>query len=182
MKPPAGDSRSGSDPWSNMVPLAMWRRTLTVLGALLVLFHAWLLGGQLWDGQLADPGLLLRWSLAAGLLASLVGLRRRGASLMGGRKAVAIWLLAALLHAPAVGPSGLDSPALPEAVATVLEFAVASVIVGLGLVLLAAIARGPLARPRAAGRLAAARIPGAGHRRRTLPVAPRPPPSRAPFR
>ena len=129
----------------------MLRRTLVALGGLLALFHGWLLGSQLWAGQLAEPGLVLRWAIAAGLVAALIGLRRSGGSMFWGRKAVCIWLLAALLHAPAMAGEqvGYESPALPEAVTAVIQIAAASVIVGLGLVLFAALAR-LASRPTAA--------------------------------
>ena len=74
---------------------------LAVAAGLLVLFHAWLLGHQLWDGELAEPGLFLRWLVGAALLAALAHLHRRGASLFWGRQAAATWLLGQRL-APAV--------------------------------------------------------------------------------
>ena len=73
----------------------MFRRTVTALGALLVLFHVGLLAGQAWDGQLADPSVLVRWLLAGGLAWALAGLRRSGIPVFFSRKAVALWLLAA---------------------------------------------------------------------------------------
>ena len=105
----------------------MIRRIVLGAGALLVLFHAWLLAGQAWDGRLADPALILRWAAAALIFAALIALRRAGASMFRGRKAVAIWLLAALLHGPAAARhlDGIGEPALPEFVAT-LTLAVAS--------------------------------------------------------
>jgi hypothetical protein len=122
----------------------MVRRILVGAGALLVLFHAWLLAGQAWDGQLADPALILRWAAAGAIVAALFALRRTGASMFRGRKAVAIWLLAALLHGPAAARhiEGLGEPALPEFVATLTQIAVASgAALGLGWLLLRAIAR-----------------------------------------
>ena len=58
------------------------RKILAGLGALLALFHVWLFAGQIWSGRLSEPGLLVRWVLAAGLIAALVGLHRRGAPLV----------------------------------------------------------------------------------------------------
>ncbi|HYN06703.1 MAG TPA: hypothetical protein VES67_04870 [Vicinamibacterales bacterium] len=106
----------------------MIRRVLLTAGALLALFHVWLFAGQAWDGQLADPALILRWLFAGALVGALAGLRRQGASIFRGRKAVAIWLLAALLHGPAAarGIEGLGEPALPEFVATFTQLLVAS--------------------------------------------------------
>jgi hypothetical protein len=98
------------------------RRILAVAGLLLGLFHVWLLAGQLWDGSLADPAVLARWAVSAGLAWLLAG-AWRGATRLGPRRAVAIWLLATLLHAPAVAKR-LDSPAdvaFPDLVATLVE-------------------------------------------------------------
>jgi hypothetical protein len=104
------------------------RRVLLAAGALLALFHVWLFAGQAWEGQLADPAVLFRWLFAGALVAALVALRRQGASIFRGRKAVAIWVLAALLHGPAAARSidGLGEPALPEFVSTLAQILVAS--------------------------------------------------------
>ncbi|MGD9905947.1 MAG: hypothetical protein AB7U83_20950, partial [Vicinamibacterales bacterium] len=80
----------------------MLRRSALAAGALVGLFHVWLLGNQLWTGQLAQFDVVLRWVVAAALVAGLVVLRRRGLSVIFGREAVAVWLLAALLHGPAL--------------------------------------------------------------------------------
>ena len=97
----------------------MFRRSVFGFGALLGGFHLWLLGNQAWSGQLSEPDLILRWAAALALAAGLVAIRRRGESLVG-RKAVVIWLLAGLLHGPALGNDldGFATPSLPEAVAT----------------------------------------------------------------
>jgi hypothetical protein len=113
----------------------MIRRALLAAGALLALFHVWLFAGQAWDGRLADPGVLLRWIVAGALIAALVVLYWQGASIVRGRKAVAIWLLATLLHGPAVARNieRLGEPAIPELVAALAQFAAASAAVGLTL-------------------------------------------------
>jgi hypothetical protein len=103
----------------------MLRKGLTAAGAILVLFHVWLLSGQVWTGALAEPGRILRWLFAFALVAGLVALKRQGGSVWRGRKAVSIWLLAAVLHAPAVGTAGL--PAMPEVSNLLAEIAIASV-------------------------------------------------------
>ncbi|MEZ5318312.1 MAG: hypothetical protein R2752_13005 [Vicinamibacterales bacterium] len=113
----------------------MFRRIATAIGALLILFHVWLLGSQLWDGQLADPALVVRWVIGLGLVAGLVAVRRQGGSMFFGRRAVSIWLLAVLLHGPAVARD-FGAPALPEVVATLAEVAlVAAAAAGLALAL-----------------------------------------------
>ena len=163
----------------------MFRRTLVALGGLLALFHGWLLGSQLWSGQLAEPGLVLRWAVAAGLVAALVALRRSGGSMFWGRKAICIWLLAALLHAPAMarraGRARIAGAARSRHRAS-SQIAAASVIVRAG--------TGPVRGPCAAGfsparppryRPALARARGAAHLERALRVAPRPPPGPLPF-
>lgn len=115
----------------------MLRKVLTGSGAALVLFHVWLLAGQAWNGDLADAALLGRWTAAGGLLMALRGLHRDGASLVRGRKAVAVWLFAALLHAPAIieRTGAAPIPAVPEAVSVLASFAAAGAI-GLSLALL----------------------------------------------
>ena len=97
----------------------MIRRSALGLGALLGGFHLWLLGYQAWSGQLSEPDVVLRWAAAVALASGLVALKRRGETLWG-RKAVAIWVLAALLHGPALANDldGFATPSLPEAVAT----------------------------------------------------------------
>jgi hypothetical protein len=129
------------------------RRTLSVLSAALVAFHVWLLGDQIWRGALTDPALLLRWALAAGLIGAVVALRRRGISLVWGRRAVAVWSLAALLHGPAVLDRSrtIDADVLPE-VTAVLTQLTGAVAVAFGLAWLRALlwrgtrATGPVAR------------------------------------
>lgn len=157
----------------------MIRRTTTAAGGLLVLFHAWLLGSQLWDGQLAEPGLVLRWLVAVGLVGALASLRRSGASIFWGRKAVSIWLLTALLHGPAMASEhgGVESPALPETVTALIQIAAASSIVALGLGLLSLLARSLFASPRARLCPVAVRPHGAYAPERAARLAPRPPPA-----
>jgi hypothetical protein len=159
----------------------MLRRTLTGVGLLLALFHAWVLARQAWAGELVDLAVLGRWLVAAGLVYAVVALRRKGVSVFSGRKAVAIWLLAALLHAPAVARQ-LDSPdlpAVPDFVVALTQATAAASIVGL--VLLAALvfsraaSRRPLVqhgrRDRSRHALPGALAPGAH-----FVFAPRPPP------
>ena len=98
------------------------RTTAVVAGAMLVAFHGWLFAAQVAAGQLEDPWLVLRWTLAAGLVAALAAIRRGGASVWS-RQGIAVWVLAALLHGPAVATDYSDSfssLAPPETVAASL--------------------------------------------------------------
>lgn len=108
-------------------------------GAALVAFHGWLLAAQIADGRIADPWLVVRWFAAVALVAALVSVRRGGASIWS-RQGIAIWVLAALLHGPAVASRGdtpLDMLSLPEAVATSVLQLVATAALAAGLWLLA---------------------------------------------
>ena len=112
------------------------RKTLAGLGVLLVVFHGWLFAGQLWDGELADLGLIARWLVAAGLLLGLREIRKRGLSIVRSRSAIAIWVLAALLHGPAlVERVGVTAPAIPDVVASLAPVAASAVVGGLLLLL-----------------------------------------------
>jgi hypothetical protein len=137
---------------SGVVPLrsglARFRSALraasVTAGALLAAFHGWLFAGQIADGSLADPWLVFRWIAAAGLIAALAARRARGGSVWD-RQGIAIWVLAALLHGPAVAansPNAFESLALPETTVTSVLQLVASAAAGLGLWLLAAMFAG----------------------------------------
>lgn len=156
----------------------MFRRSALVLGALLGAFHVWLLGHQAWTGQLSDPGTIGRWVLAAALAGGLAALRRRGLPIVFGRQAVAMWLLAALLHGPALvnDYDGFATPAMPEAVATVAQAAAAIAALGLALLALAGFFtafRSPLQGLALATVPVAAPTSAAG---RSVSFLPRPPP------
>jgi hypothetical protein len=102
-----------------MAGMRGWLGLAKVAGGLLIGFHVWLFAGQAVDGRLADPWLIGRWAAAALIGAALVALRRSGAGWLD-RKSISIWLLAALLHAPAAsaGHSFADLSGLPETAAT----------------------------------------------------------------
>ena len=110
------------------------RAASVVAGAVLVAFHGWLFAGQIADGSLADPWLLFRWIAAAGLIAALAAVRVRGRSIWG-RQGIAIWVLAAVLHGPAVvanSNDAFDALALPEtALTSVLQLVVSATALGL---------------------------------------------------
>lgn len=98
------------------------RTSAVVAGAVLVAFHGWLFASQIAAGRLEDPWLAFRWTVAAGLVAALAAIRRRGTSVWS-RQGIAVWVLAALLHGPAVATDfsdSINSLALPETVATVV--------------------------------------------------------------
>jgi hypothetical protein len=93
------------------------RRVLVGAAGLLAAFHVWIFGGQVLAGEIANPGRLSRWTVAALLASALWAMRRQGRSLTSGRKAVALWTLAALLHGPVLverfegsGETGSPSP------------------------------------------------------------------------
>lgn len=158
------------------------RWTVRAGGAALAGFHVWLLASQWAAGELADPGLILRWLTAAVLAAALVWTARRGGSLKS-RRAVVIWLLAALLHAPAVAArtgGAIDLQTLPEtAVTLVVQTTALAAAAAIAILLLFA---GGLRRPatrladwrvRAVRVASAALSPGF-----VLVVGARPPPAR----
>lgn len=98
----------------------MARTTTVVAGAVLVAFHGWLFATQVAAGRLEDPWLIFRWMVAVGLVTALVAIRRGGASIWS-RQGIAVWVLAALLHGPAVATDfseSINALALPETVAT----------------------------------------------------------------
>jgi hypothetical protein len=115
------------------------RASLAVAGAALFGFHGWLFAAQLAAGRLEDPWLVFRWIAAASLVAAFAAVLRRGASIWG-RKSIAIWVLAALLHGPAIASdlkADFNSFALPQTVATTVLQLVSSAALGAGLWLLA---------------------------------------------
>jgi hypothetical protein len=152
------------------------RRSALAIGALLGAYHVWLLGHQATSGQLSDPATVLRWLVAAVLVSGLAWLWRRGESMLS-RPAVAVWVLAALLHGPALANDLAGAtPALPEAVATVAQAAAAVAAAGLLLLALATIAAalpGPATLALAAAPVLAS---SSLARARQLRFLPRPPP------
>src|SRR5215212_8722411 len=118
----------------------MIRLSLALAGGALVTFHGWLFAAQVAAGRLDDPWLVFRWVAAALLVAALIAARRAESSIFG-RKSVAIWVLAALLHGPAISDLQADfnSIALPETVASTVVQLLSSTALGAGLWLLAAL-------------------------------------------
>ena len=158
----------------------MIKPSLAVAGAALIAFHGWLFAGQLAAGRLDDPWLVFRWIAAALLIGGLVAVRRREPSTFG-RKSVAIWVLAALLHGPAISdlPADFNSFALPETVATTVVQLLSTAALGAGLWLLAALLIA--CRSRTALRPAPVHVlapTGGLSLRNSRHFAPRPPPRR----
>lgn len=157
----------------------MIRAALAAAGVALAGFHGWLFAAQVAAGRLEDPWLIFRWVAAAALIAALAAVRRGGDSLWG-RKGVAIWVLAALLHGPAIaGELTVDTLALPETVATSVLQLVSSAALAIGLWLLA----GLVAARRLSVALRHAFVPAHSAARRlaagiTPQFSPRPPPLR----
>jgi hypothetical protein len=154
-------------------------RTLALAGAALAVFHGWLFVSQAAAGRLGDPWVIFRWVAAAGLIVAMVAMRRRIGTVWG-RKSIAIWLLAALLHGPAIADNEDFRPfALPEAAAASVFQLVTSTGLAIGLWMLAAL----LAARRASALALHALVPvatvadrfAAGHATR---FSPRPPPLR----
>jgi hypothetical protein len=158
--------------------VTLLRRLALAAGGALGAFHLWLLGQQAWTGQLADPGVIGRWTLAAGLLAVFVGLKRRRPALLSGRRAIALWVLAAVLHGPALvnDRDGFATPAIPEAVVTMVQAAASIAAFGAALLFLPRPAAWALGVGAASCVAADARLLPRGVHRRELRFLPRPPP------
>jgi hypothetical protein len=131
-----------------MLPGRLIKASLALAGAALIAFHGWLFAAQIAAGRLEDPWLVLRWIAAAALVAALVAIRRNGGSVWG-RKGIALWVLAALLHGPAVADrTDPGSFALPETVATTVLQIISSAALGASLWLLAGLLRARAQAPR----------------------------------
>lgn len=117
------------------------RQALGLSGGALAIFHGWLFVAQAAAGRLDDPWLIFRWIAAASLVGALVAIRRRGDSWWG-RKGIAIAVLAALLHGPAIAANpAADSFVLPETVAASVLQVLSDSGLAVGLLLLAAVRR-----------------------------------------
>ena len=114
---------------------------MALSATLLAAFHVWLLGRQAWTGQLEYEA-SLRWLLAFSLVGGLFLLHKHGVSLRG-RRATALWVLAAVLHGPALADAVRPGAPLPSEVS-----AVAIQVTGAALVLVLAIAFTRIGRSR----------------------------------
>jgi len=160
----------------------MIRASLALAGAALVGFHGWLFAAQVAAGRLEDPWLVFRWIAAAALIAALVTVRRGGESILG-RKNIAIWVLAALLHGPAVASdlqTDFNSFALPETVSTTVLQLISSAAVGVTLWLLAGLLTARRRSPSFRFATAPVFVAAGGHATRvSRHFSPRPPPFRS---
>jgi hypothetical protein len=155
------------------------RLSLGFAGGALAAFHGWVFAAQAAEGRLEDPWLILRWVASVSLILALATLKRSGESIWG-RKGIAIWVLAALLHGPAVaGNNDIASIALPENVVTSVLQLVSSAGLGLGLWMLARLMRSR-ARTVSFDSVVQPFVAAAHLAARTTPqFSPRPPPVRA---
>jgi len=156
----------------------MVRKVLTAAGALLAGFHVWLFVSQLGDGRLADVAVLARWGVAAGLGVALWYLRRQNVPLFWGRKAVAVWLLAAVLHGPSLTDrlAAVDTSASADVAAVMLQVSAGAAWLTLLVIAAVTLRRASAARPLL--RLVTPPAPLSIHRLCSTLVAPRPPPAR----
>jgi hypothetical protein len=156
----------------------MFRQVTAGAGYILGAFHLWLFARQAWAGELAKPEALVKWLGAALLVAALFALSRQGASLFRGRRAVSIWLLVALLHAPAVGArlEALEIPALPQVTVTLSQLITAALAGGALLLFWLLRARADAALARVTSLVDRVARPSCTVRV-FPPFAPRPPPS-----
>jgi hypothetical protein len=157
----------------------MVRKVLTAAGALVAGFHVWLFVSQLGDGRLADVSVLARWGVAAGLGVALWYLRRQNVPLFWGRKAVAVWLLAAVLHGPSLTDrlAAVDTSASADVVAAMLQVTAGAAWLTLLVLATVTVRR----RASAAGtwfQQLPPQAPLSIHRLCSTLVAPRPPPAR----
>jgi len=154
-------SRSQTWPTSLERMRSLARTTTVVTGAVLVAFHGWLFASQLAAGSLADPWLVFRWTMAIVLIAALAAIRRDGDSTWS-RRGIAVWVLAALLHGPAVATDFSDANRLapPETATSLLLLASGTVIAVTLWVLAGVLARRDRRMCLDAGLVAAASLAG----------------------
>lgn len=143
-RPGRGARATGPSAWLARTCADAGGSALRVALVLLAGFHAWLFGDHLIAGSVFDPLVALRWAAGGVLLFAFLWLRRRGVSLVCGRRAIVLWLLVAVLHAHAAWTPADAASAAPAREAAVLALqAVSAAAVLAGLALL-----GALARPR----------------------------------
>ena len=161
----------------------MLRRCALAAGTLLAAFHVWLFAAQMWSGYAAQPEVLLRWLMAGALVAGLVSIGRRGQAVVFGRQAMAVWLLAALLHGPALANDldGFATPSMPEAAVGLTQSVSTLAAIGLGLLALWTRQTRPGPSPRVVALAAFRHTSPALVAASGLGFLPRPPPLRRTF-
>jgi hypothetical protein len=142
----------------------------------LVLLHVAILWARITQGRLGEPAIALRWAAAVVLLLALVALRRRGVSLLWGRRALVFWMLVLLLHAGTSLPAEAGPRVAPERLLFVVPAAVAPACLFLVL-LVTPLAGAALAGPALLLRHGAARAVRARRPGFRLALASRPPPA-----
>jgi hypothetical protein len=114
------------------------RQAFTLLaalaGAALVVFHVALFAVQAGAGRLVEPALAAKWGVSVLLCLALLGLKRSGVPLLWGRRALAVWVLAALLHWNTAPAPDAGQPSLPQIVVE-LQSSAGLVLLGTGLLL-----------------------------------------------
>ena len=141
-RPGRGARASGPSAWLVRTCADAGCSLLRVALVLLAGFHAWLFGDHLIAGSVFDPLVALRWAAGGLLLFAFLWLRRRGVSLVWGRRAIVLWLLVAVLHAHAAWTPADAASAAPAREAAVLALQAVSVAaVVAGLALMSALAR-----------------------------------------
>ena len=114
------------------------RRAFTLLvaltGAALVAFHIALFAVQAGAGRLVEPALAVKWGVSVLLCVALLGLKRSGVPLLWGRRALAVWLLAGLLHWNTAPAPDAGQPILPQIIVE-LQSSAGLVLLGTGLLL-----------------------------------------------
>lgn len=92
--------------------------------ALLLVFHAILFYTHLVGGRLFEPAVAMRWGIGIVLMGLLLALRRIGVPLFWGRRALAVWVLVALLHVGAAMPATATSLSNDDPVSVTLSLVV----------------------------------------------------------
>jgi hypothetical protein len=163
-------------------PASLAAAALVALGRLglaaLIVFHAWLLGAHLVDGQAFEPATAVRWMLAVIVLAGFRALSRRGLPLLLGRRAVVLWLLVVVIHCSAASDGAAAAAlgrAIPESVTALAQISVTTLLLGAVLAIALAAVRQPRkgGRPAGSAPTIVAGLPSSGF---VFCFSPRPPP------
>lgn len=173
-------SQSARLPWQRRPKVWAFVSAAAAFG--LVLLHLQLLWSRVVDQTLTEPGVVVKWLFAGGVVVGLGWLHRRGVPLWGDRRALALWLIALCLHTGTI--SGISSSVAPTPMLFApaepwLLLPLSTVVLGATLVLLGALTR---AWNLGQGRLGAASCPLDFTPCRDLAAAgptrlPRPPPA-----